>query len=525
MKIILFLITPLFLSSLASYSKIFSFDFREERLNSIDEVSQLMISNTWMSDGKAICNESKSQRYSQICSDGSGGAIITWEDYRSGSNYDIYAQFVNSSGDLKWICNGIIISEESEDQVAPRICSDGSGGAIITWEDYRNDNGDIFAQSVYSDGNIKWTANGIPICMTEGNQQVPQICSDNAGGAIITWTDFNRSSPDYNIYIQGVNSTGDIKWDINGTVICNSSDSQWFPQICSDESGGAIITWEDYRNGNADIFAQKIDSIGDIKWVINGIPVCTSDGEQKNPHICSDGSGGAIIAWEDNRSNSSYDIYAQRIDPNGNILWIPNGTEVCVSNNNQEGAQLCNDGSGGAVITWTDLKSDSSEDIYSQKISSTGDTQWAINGIAICIASNKQWHPQICSDESGGVIITWEDLRNGLFDIYAQTIDPSGNIGWIANGIPICTAFHNQYFPQICSDGSDGAIITWFDYRSLPYSDIFVQFTKYALETLSDEGKRSNAIPYGIYPLFFSIIATLSLIIIYQKRIYTNSKL
>ena len=115
-------------------------------------------------------------------------------------------------------------------------------------------------------------------------------------------------------------------------------------------------------------------------------------------------------------------------------------------------------------------------------------------------------------------------MRNGLFDIYAQNIDLSGNIGWIANGIPICTAFHNQYYPQICSDGSDGAIITWFDYRSLPYSDIFVQFSKYALETLSDEGKRNNVIPYGIYPLFFSIIAILSLIIIYQKRIYTNSK-
>jgi len=31
--------------------------------------------------------------------------------------------------------------------------------------------------------------------------------------------------------------------------------------ISSDGSEGAIITWEDERNGNPDIYAQKIDAI------------------------------------------------------------------------------------------------------------------------------------------------------------------------------------------------------------------------------------------------------------------------
>jgi len=33
----------------------------------------------------------------QIVADGSGGAIITWQDYLSG-NYDIYAQGISASG-------------------------------------------------------------------------------------------------------------------------------------------------------------------------------------------------------------------------------------------------------------------------------------------------------------------------------------------------------------------------------------------------------------------------------------------
>jgi len=37
------------------------------------------------------------QLYPSIAMDGSGNFIITWEDYRSG-NYDIYAQRYNSGG-------------------------------------------------------------------------------------------------------------------------------------------------------------------------------------------------------------------------------------------------------------------------------------------------------------------------------------------------------------------------------------------------------------------------------------------
>ena len=499
---------------------------QDQRSSTLDEVSLLSPANTWSSDGKAVCNESLNQRYSQICSDGNGGAIITWEDYRSGSDYDIYAQKVNSSGDLKWISNGIVISEASENQGSPRICSDGAEGSIITWNDYRSSTTyDIYAQCVDSDGNIKWTVNGSPVCITKGNQQIPQICSDGSGGAIITWTDFNRTSPDYDVYVQRVNSTGDVKWDINGTAICNSSDSQWFPQICTDEFGGAIITWEDYRNGNGDIYAQKVNSTGNIQWTLNGIPICNSSGEQIKPQICSDGFGGAIITWEDNRTTSNYDIYAQRIDANGFIQWAANGTEICVINNIQEDSHLCSDESGGAVIAWTDYRIDSNADIYSQKINSTGNIQWTINGKVICAASNKQWHPQICSNNSGGIIITWEDLRNGLFDVYAQSIDLSADIKWIANGIPICTAFNNQFYPQICSDGTDGAIIAWFDYRSISHSDIYAQFTKFALESPLNGGKTRKFIPFGNYYLIFSVISMISLILIYKRRISTNSNI
>jgi hypothetical protein len=52
-------------------------------------------------------------------------------------------------------------------------------------------------------------------------------------------------------------------------------------------------------------------------------PICTVSGNQMNPTITSDGSGGAIITWQDYRSGSYSDIYAQRIYKNGTLGDFP----------------------------------------------------------------------------------------------------------------------------------------------------------------------------------------------------------
>lgn len=83
-------------------------------------------------------------------------------------------------------------------------------------------------------------------------------------------------------------------WLPNGTVICMGGNDQYNPQICSDGAGGAIITWQDNRSGNLDIYAQKINSTGNTIWTDHGVAICTAIYDQYNPQICSDGGGGAI---------------------------------------------------------------------------------------------------------------------------------------------------------------------------------------------------------------------------------------
>ncbi|MFX0133921.1 MAG: hypothetical protein ACFFDN_09770, partial [Candidatus Hodarchaeota archaeon] len=329
----------------------------------------------WMTNGKAICTETGDQRYPQICSDGTGGAIITWDDQRPPTP-DIYAQKINATGSIQWTANGTVICSASGNQWSPQLISDGSGGAIITWgPDYRAGI-EIYAQRIRDNGSIdsRWTANGEVICSLSGS--TPQICSDGSGGAIITWFD-NRpdpSSPD--IYAQRINEAGNIQWTVNGEAICTASLFQEDQQIIPDGAGGAFITWMDKRKGdlNRDIYVQKIDSTGNIYWGngtpgdFNGMPICLGNGQQNKPKICSDGSGGAIIVWRDERAAfAEYDLYAQKINSMGNIQWKANGTAICTASDNQQEAQICSDGSGDWIIIWQDRRS-GEFDIYAYRM-------------------------------------------------------------------------------------------------------------------------------------------------------------
>ena len=60
---------------------------------------------------------------------------------------------------------------------------------------------------------------------------------------------------------------------------------------------------------------------GELLWDSAGVKICDTIYSQWRQQIVSDGEGGAIIVWQDDRNGNNYDIYAQRVDVNGNALW------------------------------------------------------------------------------------------------------------------------------------------------------------------------------------------------------------
>ncbi len=432
----------------------------------------------WEQNGGPICIEGSDQESPQLCTDGAGGAIIVWEDTR---NYrDIYAQRVNARGLPLWTDNGVGVCTFSYNQYGSQIAPDGFGGAVIVWQDGRpHPYRDIYAQRITADGAMLWVPNGVAVCMAAENQNEQMICADGTGGCIVAWTDA-RVSTLTDIYAQRIDASGNPGWTADGEAICTADMIQHDPAIALDGKGGAIIAWADYRSGGAgsgDIYVQKIRPNGTQLWGTNGKVICSVAGNQYDPVIIPDGEFGAIVAWQDYRSGSFYDVYGQKVDSLGNALWGTDGLGVYTNSEWQGEIDICSDGDGGAIFTWKDNRV-SDYDCYAQRIDRWGNIKWDAQGVAICDSLGPAVHlPKIVSDGESGAIITWRDSRDIAVtgnDIFAQHVDSLGNILWTAQGDSICKALRSQIEQQICSDGNGGAIIVWNDDRNAN-NDIFGQ--------------------------------------------------
>ena len=434
---------------------------------------------SWATNGNQACSDPKGQFNARTISDGSGGMIVVWEDYRT-DTVDVYAQHFDNAGNQLWGTNGIAIATSALYQISPVLCSDGSGGAVIAWQDYRNNTDyNIYAQAVAGNGTLKWSpSTGVPLCLASGDQTLPVIVSDGAGGAIVAWKDSRGLDAD--VYARRVNSTGTALWSTDGVGICAVSGQQNDVRITSDQLGGAYIVWRDARisNMNQDIFAQSVDTNGSARWDPNGVAVCNAPLSQFDPSVAGDGRFGLLVSWTDMRSSVDRDIFAQRVKPDGTARWTGNGVAVCTTTNDQQSSKIVSDGFGGAIVGWTDGRvSNTYPDIYAQRVDSTGANVWlpTATGVAICVADSAQNLQTIIPDGTGGAILGWDDGRRALNvnDLYTQRISLAGTVRWATNGVRFATGADTRILTTSAPDGFGGVLFAWQDNRNGAQADIY----------------------------------------------------
>lgn len=425
----------------------------------------------WIKDGVPICSSSGDQWYGYIASDGAGGAIVTWWEYRTaGKSADVFAQRLDSDGNILWSPDGVPICTASGAQADPQIIADGSGGAIISWRDARSGDYDIYAQRIDATGNVQWKTDGIGVCIAAYGQYEAGILPDGRGNFIIAWRD-DRSGYGQ-VYCQKLDGDGNALWTSNGIRVCSTLYWEDDPKIISDTRGGAILIWHDERYSivNSFIYAQRIDGNGTKLWDPGGAPIDLSGGLKWERYCVPDGHGGGIVSWRDDRTGGE-NVYAQRFDSTGAILWVSGGVPVCTAVNDQIGPSIAPDDLGGAIVAWLDNR-DGRDDIYAQRVLADGNMKWHTDGVMIhkgpLTSGFGYSFPDIVRDENGGAILTWQEGPGApdLWDILAQRVDAEGSLLWPDSAVSVCRAPGGQYFPRMTTNGENGAIITWRDMRN-----------------------------------------------------------
>jgi hypothetical protein len=220
-------------------------------------------------------------------------------------------------------------------------------------------------------------------------------------------------------------------WTTDGVAVSTATDYQRELSIIFN-AGGAIIAWDDERSTmGTDIYVQRLNGAGAPQWTADGVPLTQEQNSTRSvPTMSSDGAGGAIVAWQEANFGVA-DIKARRINSSGTALWTLGGVSVCTATDNQTKPQIVTDNAGGVIVTWEDSRNfgTTRTDIFAQRLNSSGIRQWALDGIFLCAASSYQRSPVITTDGGNGAIVSWQDERNAdtsSRDVYALRVGGSG---------------------------------------------------------------------------------------------------
>ena len=103
----------------------------------------------------------------------------------------LFSAFLVFGSMLSGASENIPIAIAYQGQFAPRGVSDGIGGTVVIWEDFRTGKDwDVYAQRFNPDGMPLWAEDGVPICEKRRDQRWLRMVRNDAQ-IIVAW---NRST-------------------------------------------------------------------------------------------------------------------------------------------------------------------------------------------------------------------------------------------------------------------------------------------------------------------------------------------
>lgn len=320
---------------------------------------------------------------------------------------------------------------------------------------------------------VAWQPNGVPV---RQGANIEWFRSGNVmddGGVVYVWSDTRLGDRD--VWAQKVDASGTILWDDQGVLVDNKVNRQEDPVVIATTDGGCIIAWIDFTHNDAgDVYAQKLDADGNLLWQEGGVPLCLADGIQISLNIIQDLSGGAYVIWVDNRGSGGSDIYGVHLDADGNNLWDADGMAVAGGPGTQTSHTFWEDGHGNGIMAWINTDTSGEMDVRALRVMGDGTIDW---DVVLCDEPGDQVQIKITPSGTDLFGFAWRDRRvDNDGDIYAQSLDIDGNLQW-ADEILVYADDNIQKNPRVTSDATDGSyFVTWEDERfTAGDSDLYIQ--------------------------------------------------
>ncbi len=349
----------------------------------------------------------------------SGSLSLAWDGYKCSNDVDIFAMILNQKGEIVKESFKVNDDKGSSSQRNPAIAASLSDHFIISWDDLRFCDTDIFAQRFSSSGEFLGSNFQVNHEREEKSSGfLSSVAMDSSGNSVITFFS------DYGIYFQRYDSDGN---GLGENILVNESPLPYWAtesDVVIDHRGSFVVVWAQMI-GSLDqlIFAQLYTPQGE-KVGTNFIANSFLDTAQSSDHpkVAKSANGSFVIVWQNSyKTKSDVEIWGQLYNQSGERIGVNfeiSDSAVCRYN---QFPDVGADENGNFVVSWL-----ASGNIFIQRFKADGSKIGPII---------KAIYPQVpkfngfslAVKPSGEFLVTWTDNRNGNPDIYAQRFDAEGN--------------------------------------------------------------------------------------------------
>ena len=369
--------------------------------------------------------------------DSENNAIITTLDQRSGP-WNVYAYKVSSDGTMLWGDDGVSVSNSNQVNYSPRfdILSDNS--VIVAWSPNSNS---VQIQRISTDGTLLW-GDGIFIEGTDESLMSPQPIIDSNGDALVQW--IGQSGPVWSansiLYLQKYNFDGIPQWNepivTVGPVIFPMGN--WSQQLVVGNESRSFSAWTQISGNVQSAVSQQISAEGEIQWLGGADLSSNSNNFRMSPMLSvSEETQNLMAIWkETNGSQSQRGISGQKLDNGGNQLWGPNGVTVVDLNSDYDYLDVYGASFGEDLISaYIQQSTNMNGDIYAKRLDAEGNLVW--NGEAIAVTNTGTAKSDMMAEKGESCLfIAWTEDGS----VFAHCLREDGTLGAPETGSTDCIA-------------------------------------------------------------------------------------
>lgn len=268
------------------------------------------------------------------------------------------------------------------------------------------------AYKIAPDGKMLWGEEGVNLC--DGESLRSGLCmklitlEDNS--TVFVYSGSLRKEGETvreGIFMQRVSADGKVLWDgreltVSGNYpfLVNAGNNEFYMVYC--------------RGAKPEVYVQKYDFDGNAVWarptLVYGEGGSGTGGAMHTVLSVAPAKGGVLVGWYDDR-NETYaeSVYLAYIDRNGKHVFSPGdaGLKLGYSDNRQLYMQcVYNEDDDAVYAIWREMDdAQTSQQLKGQKISASGELMWRPEGMEICWMEERQaGQGSVQASKGGGAV-------------------------------------------------------------------------------------------------------------------------